>query len=41
MTTKAQRAGESNKEFEQKRKNSPGATGKEARLAITMKGWGK
>lgn len=41
MTAKAQRAGESNKEFEQKHKNSPGAAGKEARLAIAMKGWGK
>lgn len=41
MTAKAQAAGESNKEFEQKNKTAPGTTGREARLAITMGKWNK
>ena len=39
MTQAAQRAGQSNSEYEQAHKDSPGLAGKRARLAITMKGW--
>jgi hypothetical protein len=39
MTAAAQRAGETNSEYEQKHKDSPGLAGKRARLAITMKSW--
>lgn len=39
MTAAADRAGETNSEYEQKHKDSPGLAGKRARLAITMKSW--
>ena len=38
MTAKAEREGVSNSTFEQEHKGDSGASGKEARLAITLKG---
>lgn len=39
MTEKAEREGVSNAEFEQEHKGDSGATGEEARLALTLKGF--
>lgn len=39
LTEKAHRAGESPMQFAREHKSSPGETGKESRLAITLRGF--
>lgn len=39
LTRKAKAAGMSNAAYERKHRNDPGRTGKQARLALTMKKW--
>lgn len=41
MTAAAKREGVSNSEYEQEHKGDSGKAGKRARLALTMKNWGR